>query len=42
MSLKLQNKHDKPYGKIEVICGSMFSGKTEMVISIIKKDEISR
>ena len=42
MSLKLQNKHDKPYGKIEVICGSMFSGKTEMVISIIKKAEISR
>jgi thymidine kinase len=42
MSLKLQNKHDKPYGKIEVICGSMFSGKTEMLISIIKKAKISR
>ena len=35
------NKKHELRGRIEVVCGSMFSGKTEELIKRIKKVELS-
>ncbi len=39
---KIGLAHDHKYGWIEVICGSMFSGKTEELIRRIKRTMIAR
>ena len=34
--------HPPPVGSLEVVCGSMFSGKTEELIRRIKRAQIAR
>ena len=36
------NKKNQPYGWIEVICGPMFSGKTEELIRRLKRSIIAK
>lgn len=38
----LENIHPREYGSIEVICGSMFSGKTEELIRRINRVKIAK
>lgn len=38
----LENKESSPRGSIEVICGSMFSGKTEELIRRLKRAKIAK
>jgi len=42
MFLENPVKHSKPGGWIEVICGSMFSGKTEELIRRLKRAKIAK
>ncbi|MDZ4661035.1 MAG: thymidine kinase [Pseudomonadota bacterium] len=35
-------RHPNPHGTIEVICGSMFSGKTEELLRRVKRAQIAR
>ena len=42
MNENLQIRTFKKTGHIEVICGSMFSGKTEELIRRIRRAEIAR
>jgi len=42
MFLEKTNKHSKQSGWIEIICGSMFSGKTEELIRRLKRAKIAR
>ncbi len=42
MNENLQIRTHKKTGHIEVICGSMFSGKTEELIRRIRRAEIAR
>ena len=42
MFIERDFNHGKPAGSIEVICGSMFSGKTEELIRRIKRAKIAR
>lgn len=42
MFLESQIKNTKKIGSIEVICGSMFSGKTEELLRRIKRAQISK
>ncbi|MCB0080811.1 MAG: hypothetical protein KDE47_07780, partial [Caldilineaceae bacterium] len=37
-----QHFHWPPFGSIELICGSMFSGKTEELLRRIRRAEIAR
>jgi len=42
MFLESQNNHPKQKGSIEVICGSMFSGKTEELLRRLKRAEFAK
>ena len=43
-SIDIKNimRHSHPHGTIEVICGSMFSGKTEELLRRVKRAQIAR
>ena len=42
MFLESQNNHPKQKGSIEVICGSMFSGKTEELLRRLKRAKFAK